>query len=471
MIRGLKKNGKWFAAILGLAAIAAVVGIYILDQQRLRFPLIEEKPIRMSAILDDASAVTPGQGQTVQVAGVQIGDIAKVELVDGRAKVGLDIQPRYVEEGLIRADAKALLRPRTALKDMYVQVFPGSREAPPAKAGFTIPISRSMTDVDLDEILSTLNPRVRDYLALFANGAGRGLNNRGDDLAEVFARYAPTVKDLARVNRSVARERKELRRLITSLAKLNGKLAEKPEDLSQLVVASNATFGAFASEDQRLRETISELPATLRTTRETLQDIEPFARELGPATKALIPVTKALEESNPEIRKLADEATPLLRNRIRPFVRESRPLLKDLTPAAQSLAATFPELRRSSKVLNDFFNMLAFNPNGAEGPDKAGREEGYLFWLAWTAHQGANLINIDDANGPMRPIFLTGTCTTLAGLVNQSPSMEFGAGLSGILATLCGNPATASILPTVPASRTGSSSAKLTTAPVAKAGR
>ena len=59
------------------------VGAYILAHQRLRFPLIEEAPIKLKAELPTAQAVTPGQGQTVRVSGVQIGEIGEVELRDG----------------------------------------------------------------------------------------------------------------------------------------------------------------------------------------------------------------------------------------------------------------------------------------------------------------------------------------------------------------------------------------------------
>jgi hypothetical protein len=45
----------------------------------------------------------------------------------------------------------------------------------------------------------------------------------------------------------------------------------------------------------------------------------------------------------------------------------------------------------------------------------------------------------------MRPIFLTGTCATLTSLVTDMPALEFAAGLSPLLATLCGNPQTASV--------------------------
>ena len=123
MSRIIRQNLGPFSAILVLSAIACIVGGYILDNQRFRFPLAEETPMRINVELETAQAVTPGQGQTVQVAGVEIGDIASVKLKDGRALVGLDIKPEY--ETLIRRDATAALRPRTGLKDMYVQVFPG----------------------------------------------------------------------------------------------------------------------------------------------------------------------------------------------------------------------------------------------------------------------------------------------------------------------------------------------------------
>ncbi|MBW3607767.1 MAG: hypothetical protein KY463_05330, partial [Actinobacteria bacterium] len=86
MKRTIRQNLWPFSAILVLIAIAVVVGGYILDNQRFRFPLAEETPMRIHVELDTAQAVTPGQGQTVQVAGVEIGDIGDVELEDGRTK-------------------------------------------------------------------------------------------------------------------------------------------------------------------------------------------------------------------------------------------------------------------------------------------------------------------------------------------------------------------------------------------------
>jgi phospholipid/cholesterol/gamma-HCH transport system substrate-binding protein len=414
MRRIIRKNLRPFLAIAGLVVIAIVVGGYILNEQRMRFPFAEEEPFRLNVELDNARAVMPGQGQSAQVAGVRIGDIAEVRLEGGRAVVGLDIEPRYAD--LIRRDARAQLRPRTGLKDMYVQIFPG-KDGRPVKEGFTIPVQSTLTDVDLDEILSVLDARTRDYVTLLANGAGEGLRRRGTNLARVLRRYGPTVRDLGRVNHAVAEERVALRRLVTSLAQVNSTLARKPRDLTQLVSTASTTLRA----------------------------VGPFAEQLGPTTRALLPAVRELEDVNDAVTPFARDATPIVRREIRPFVRRAQPLARDLAPAARGLSTAFPELRRNTKVLNNFVNMLGHNPRGREAPDEDGREEGYLFWLSWLAHQTTNLQSIDDANGPMRPIFLTGTCTTFQSVVNDTPEAEFALGLSPLLATVCKNPETNSL--------------------------
>src|SRR5512135_3106852 len=105
----------------------------------------------MNAEFSTAQAVTPGQGQTVRVSGVQIGDIGSVSLKNGMAIVQMEIDQKY--KHLIHTDATALLRPRTGLKDMFIELDPGSKKAPIAKPGFTIPVSNTLPDVNVDEIL------------------------------------------------------------------------------------------------------------------------------------------------------------------------------------------------------------------------------------------------------------------------------------------------------------------------------
>jgi phospholipid/cholesterol/gamma-HCH transport system substrate-binding protein len=418
------------AAVLGLAAVAVAVALYVFDQQRLRFPW-EEAPLRLRAEFSTAQAVTAGQGQTVRVSGVRIGDIGEVELEDGRAVVELVIDPEY--EGMVRTDARALLRPKTGLKDMFIDLEPGSDSAPAAKAGFTIPIAATAPDVNPDEILAELDADTRDYLKLLIGDAGRGLKGRSMDLRELLRRFEPTHRDLARVNGAVADRRANLRRLITSLNRLNGELAARGDDLAGLVDSSAAVMRQFAAEQENVSGAVRELPGTLAQTTDTLGRVERYAELLGPTAEKLRPAARALAPANDAVRPLAREATPLLRDDIRPFVREARPVVRDLRPAARNLAAATPALGRSMGRLNHFLNLLAFNPNGREDPGNAARQEGYLFWAAWLQHMATQLFSSADAHGTFRPVTIAAPCATVEQLVKEEPELEFLAMLTPIL--------------------------------------
>jgi phospholipid/cholesterol/gamma-HCH transport system substrate-binding protein len=425
----IRKHFKDFLAVLGLVLIAGGVSAYILQKQRLRFPLIQEKPYVLQAEFQTAQAVIAGQGQTVRVSGVRIGDIGAVELEDGRALVRMDIDRKYA--GLVRTDATALLRPKTGLKDMFIQIEPG--DGPPAKENYTIPVQATTPDVNPDEILSTLDADTRDYLRLLISDAGRGLEGRSSDLRDLFRRFEPTHRHLAELNGAISTRRNNLRRLISSLNELNTELASHDDDIADLVDSSAGVMRSFASEEQSISAAVGELPSTLRQTTDTLGRVEAFADVLGPTTENLRPAARALDPANEAVTPFAKEVTPLLVSDIRPFVREARPLARDLRPASTQIADAAPNLTRTFTELNKFFNMLAFNPNGREDPANAARQEGYLFWLAWAQHLAIQVFSTSDAHGVFRPVTLAAPCATIHQTISEHPEIEFLQGLTGLL--------------------------------------
>ena len=171
MKRAIKAYLPSFLAVAAVMLLGVGVGAYILSNQRLRFPLIEESPKKIDAVLSNAQAVQPGQGQSVRVAGVTIGAIGPVKLEDGRAVVTLEIEPKFKD--LVKDDATALLRSKTGLKDMFVEVDPGHGKTLPA--GGRIELSDTLPDVNLDEVLAVLDSDTRPYLQLLINGGGKGL--------------------------------------------------------------------------------------------------------------------------------------------------------------------------------------------------------------------------------------------------------------------------------------------------------
>jgi phospholipid/cholesterol/gamma-HCH transport system substrate-binding protein len=424
----IRKHVREVLAVIGLILLAAVVAVYILSAQNLRFPLVEQAPKHISVELQNAQAVQPGQGQTVRVAGVEVGRIAGVKVQEGVAVVDVELGHKY--ENLIRQDATALLRPKTVLKDMFLEVSPGTGRV--LKEGEHIPVANTLPDIDPDEIYAALDADTRPYLKLLVSGAGKGLRGRGADLREVFRRLGPVHRDLARVTRATARRRVALKRLIHRYGVLLAELGKRPNDLRRVVSASHAVFDTLAGQSQNISTSVARLPGSLRASERALAEVRRFAPALRTTLQSLREPIRRLPATNAALTPFLADTTPVLRDQIRPFVRTARPFTGNLRLAARDLNKANPDLKTSLAEANRFFNMGAYNPGGAESlaglsvPQQRARREGFLYWLAWTSQNGVSLFNTADAQGPWRRVTICGVpapiLSSLIGSVLQNVS-------------------------------------------------
>ena len=99
MIRQIKKQARVFVAIVFLFVLAIGIGGYILSNQRFYLPawvpVLGTEFYTVKAELPTAQAVVPGQGQTVNIAGVKVGEVGEVKLEDGHAVVTMQIRDKY----------------------------------------------------------------------------------------------------------------------------------------------------------------------------------------------------------------------------------------------------------------------------------------------------------------------------------------------------------------------------------------
>ena len=418
MATAIRKHLRDFIAVAALLLVALATTWVILQEQRLRIPVLEERPFELKAEFETAQAVVPGQGQTLRVAGVRVGDVESVELEEGRGVVTFAVDREFLP---IYRNATILMRPTTGLKDMFFQMDPGSEKAGEVEDGATLPVENTAPDTNLDQILEALDADTQAYLRLLLVGAGKGLDGRDRDLGQMLGSIGPINRDLKRLNVEVARRKTNLARLVHNLNRLTEAVGGHDDDLTQLVDASNSTLGAIAEQDPHVRRAVRLLDPTLRESEQTLRDVSDFAAVLGPAFGDLRPFARNLDEMNASLRELASNTTPVVHDEIRPFVRTARKPVGDLKKAAERFGEATPRLTVIGEKINRLGNMAAHNPNGAEEPGSQGRDEGYLYWAGWLAHNGNSIFEGQDAHGLYRRIYLTAGCPTVFSIVSQTP--------------------------------------------------
>jgi len=409
--RAVREHRIDFAAIAALVLAAFGVTLYILEHQP-SF-VVGQSYYTVKAQFSTAAAVTSGQGQAVTIAGVQVGQIGGVSLQDGRALVTMNIYKQYAP---IYRNATVLLRPRTPLKDMYLSLDPGTRSAGALPAGATLGVGSTQPDVDVSEILSSLDADTRNYLILLLSGGAQLFHDHGSTseapspnavaaLQGTLKRFEPLDRDTETFASLLATRQRSIRRAIHNLNLVAGAVGGVESQLASLISASDTNFSAISANDAQLEQTLTLFPAALRQTTDTLgkvrsfasasavtlQELQPFARNLGPALRASRPLFK--------------DTTPVIATQLRPFSVAVQPVARTLATAAAKLKLTIPALSSSVGVLNTLFNELAHQP--------AGGQQSYLFWGSWLAHIADSLVDAQDANGPVLQGIFMGTCDEL----------------------------------------------------------
>ncbi len=140
-----------------------------------------------------------------------------MQLQNGHAVVTMDIYKQYQP---IYRDATVLLRPRTPLKDMYLALDPGTKAAGAVPSGGMLPVANTQPDVDVDQILTSLDADTRNYLLLLLSGGAQAFHDPGAqgaapspaavaDLRGTFKRFAPLNRDTQTFTKLLAQRQAE----------------------------------------------------------------------------------------------------------------------------------------------------------------------------------------------------------------------------------------------------------------------
>jgi phospholipid/cholesterol/gamma-HCH transport system substrate-binding protein len=414
-----------FISVVTMVVIAAAVGGYILAHENLKLPgwvpVLGREYFTLKADFQTAQAVTPGQGQAVTIAGAKIGEIASVDLHEGVAVVTMKITPKYAR---LYHNATLLLRPKTQLQDITIEVNPGDPSAGKLRSGEAIPLSQTAPNVNFDEFLAGLDAETRAYLQELLAGLGQGLKNNGKPLSAALKRFDPTARYIQEIAQQLEIRHGNIARSIHNFRLLMEALGGKDKQLAEFVDSSNAVFATFAKEDANFQKTLALLPGALHKTSTGLGKLATATNVLGPTLRKLQPFASALGPANEATRRLALQTTPIIKNEIRPFAREILPTVNKLGPSTQQLVEAFPKLSVSFSVLNEFFNELAYNP----GPSKGG----FLFFLDWANHNFNSVVSTADAHGPLGRSLVYLNCEILpilTGVAEVNPTVNLLVGL------------------------------------------
>jgi phospholipid/cholesterol/gamma-HCH transport system substrate-binding protein len=420
----LKRYGRYFVVLLVLWVVGIAAGGYIVINQR--FPNPFASFVKVDGAFNTAAGVVPGLGEPVNIAGVNVGEITGTSLQGGQAIIHMELKPASLPEPhVLYRNASATLFANTPLKDMEVDINPGTPSAGTMPQGGTIPVGQTTTPIDSDELLDSLDADTRTWLASLISQLNQGTTGRAQDIKQLLQNLGPTSAQLRQIGDLLADRRQELASIVHNLGVLTQATSAKDAQLQTVVRAGDQAVSALASQDVALQQSITRLPGTLQTTRTTLGDVAQLANALGPTANALTPTARHLPATLKDTRTVFEGAALLPLNKIPPFVNAVLPLANQLPGIQNNLTLETPALLSSFKVLGAVTNEIAYVP-GHGNP-------GFLYWLAWFAHNSDSFLSTWDANGGGWRGLLSVSCSDLGGTLGALLTGLLGSNLSTLL--------------------------------------
>jgi virulence factor Mce-like protein len=291
----------------------------------------------------------------VRIAGLDVGKVKKVSRSPGGGVVAeIEIEEHYAP---ISSNARAILRPKSLLGQTYVELAPGTRDAPPLPEGEELDETLVEESTEIDELLTIYDEDTRNNLQGWVRELATAIDKgRGQDFNDALGHLPTFVASGDDVLRVLNDEEPALRRLIRNTGVTLGAVNERRGQFRGLIVNAERFFGAVASRNERLSETIEILPTFLDETRATVARLEEFSVDTRPLVRDLQPVMTDLRPTLRDVGRLAPDLERLFKN-LDPLIDEA----PDTLPRAAAFLRGAPQLFENlHPYLNELNPIIAF---------------------------------------------------------------------------------------------------------------
>jgi phospholipid/cholesterol/gamma-HCH transport system substrate-binding protein len=278
---------------------------------------------QFKAVFTDATGVV--KGDDVRVAGVKVGSVEKIEVVDRtRAKVTFKVnQAQRVTQSTL-----ATIRYRNLVGQRYISLSQGVGGPSVLKEGATIPVSRTRPALDLTVLFNGFKP-------LFQALSPADINKLSYEIVTVFQGEGGTLESLlghtASVTSTLASRDQVIGSLITNLNEVMVTLGNRDKQLSDLLVKLRVFVSGLSQDRQAILGSLDSISALAVQTSGLVSD-------------ARAPLTK-------DVKQLRGVATNLDRNKA------------ELDRALQVLPIKLEKVGRTA-IYGSFFNFYLCNFQG-----------------------------------------------------------------------------------------------------------
>jgi phospholipid/cholesterol/gamma-HCH transport system substrate-binding protein len=358
-------------------------------------------------VFQNAAQLVPDN--QVLVGGQPVGSVESIGLTDDNlAEIEVSVEQELHEGSTATIRATSL----SGVANHYISVSPGPNSSPPLEDGATLGLGSTTTEVDLDQLLNTFPNPVRRALGEFIRGNAEQFRDRGADANQTFKYFAPGLNRAGAFVRELNSDQNLLERFVVSSSKLSTAVAQRGNELSSAISHASTAFGAIASQNEALDQTLRLLPPFMRQSNTTFVNLRAALDDLDPLVETAKPATRNLASFLRELRPVLSKAVPVFKNlrlsASRPgFANDTAEALGFLPAVQERASRAFPHAEQAVEdSLPTFTFARTYTPEIFNGLGRLGQITGYYDGNGHYARAQLvlNLFRRDEGSGTLAPI-------------------------------------------------------------------
>jgi len=363
---------------------------------------------KYNLLFQNASQLVPDN--QVLIGGQPVGSVESIELTDDNlAKVVVSVSQELHEGTTATIRATSL----SGVANHYVSISPGPNSNPGLDEGATLGLASTTTPVDIDQLFNTFPAPVRRALAQFIQGNAENYAGAGKTANATFKYLGVGLNRASAFAHDLTADERLFARFLVSSSKLGTAVSERGEELSSAIGNASEAFGAIASQNVALGNSLKLLPPTFRQANTTfvnlraaLDDVEPLINTSRTATKELAPFLG-------ELRPFLSKAVPVFKNlrltvNRKGFANDTAELLAALPAVQQRASKAFPHSEGAITAFQPNLNFIrAYTPDLFNGFARLGQVsapyDGNGHYVR-SSFSDLNLFEYDQESRELKPI-------------------------------------------------------------------
>jgi phospholipid/cholesterol/gamma-HCH transport system substrate-binding protein len=225
------------------------------------------------AIFANASGLQ--SGDTVRIAGVEVGKVNGVGLVGDKAEVDFTV----ASSNHLTTNSTASIQFENLLGQRYLQINAGAPGGAPLRSGATIPMSRTQPGLDLTTVFSGFQP-------LLAALNPQQINDLTGSIIAVLQGESGAVANLvnqtAQLTGNLASRQTVIYKILDNLTPLLTAVNAHDQQLGQLIDGLNSLVTGLAGQRQQIGDAVTGLSNLTVNATNLLQNVQPtLDQDLG----------------------------------------------------------------------------------------------------------------------------------------------------------------------------------------------